>query len=259
MSDNAEDRMKMLSLNRTEMFFPYDEGQDGGDVYLTLTPSEDRTGLFDDMELFDIDREEGEGLAASDKYGGIFDEEIEDAYDEELTNPIKHYIKEMGGVGLLTREGEKEIAIRIEEAKGDMRQIILSFPVTVKELLDAYAGLKTSKLTLRDITSEADDEDETDTEVEIQKQRTFELLEKLKRAHNRSIKSARAEERDLHRAQIRQIISEINLGRRIVDNIICRMKRYVERVERLEAEIASVAKKGVTNGGQGTWAFSGRR
>ena len=39
-------------------------------------------------------------LSDSDKYEEIFDEEIEDAYDEELTNPIKHYIKEMGGVGL---------------------------------------------------------------------------------------------------------------------------------------------------------------
>ena len=82
-----------------------------------------------------------------------------------LTNPIKHYIKEMGGVGLLTREGEKDIAMRIEEAKGEIKQIVLSFPVTVKELLNAYAGLRMSKLNLRDITSEADEEDEADTEV----------------------------------------------------------------------------------------------
>ena len=36
MSDNADDRMKMLSLNRTKTFFPYEEGHEGGEVYLVL-------------------------------------------------------------------------------------------------------------------------------------------------------------------------------------------------------------------------------
>jgi RNA polymerase primary sigma factor len=230
--------MKMLSLNRTTRFFPYDEGQEGGEVYLVIAPgSEERTGFFDDMELFDIDREEEESLSDSDKYGEVFDEGIEDAYDEELTNPIKHYIKEMGGVGLLTREGEREIAVRIEEAKGEIKQIVLSFPVTVKELLNAYAGLRMSKLSLRDITSEADEEDEADMEAEFQKQKTLDLLERLKRAYNQSKKSESAEERSRCRAEVRQIIADIGFGRKILDRIAYRMKRYVDRVEKVEAEI----------------------
>ncbi len=237
MSDNADDRMKMLSLNRAKTFFPYDEGQEGGEVYLVLTPaSEERTGFYDDMELFDIGREEEETLSDSDKYGEAFSEEIEDA-DDELTNPIKHYIKEMGGVGLLTREGEKEIAMRIEKAKGEIKHIILSFPVTVKELLNAYAGLRMSKLNIRDITSEADEEDEADTETEFQKQKILELLERLKNAYNQSRKSESAEERERCRARVKQIIADINFGRKILDRISYRMKRYIERIEKVEGEI----------------------
>jgi RNA polymerase primary sigma factor len=240
MSDNAEDRMKMLSLNRTDMFFLCDESPES-EVYLMLTPVvEERAGFYEDMELFDIGREQEEVLDASDKYVGIFDEEIEDTYDEELTNPIKHYIKEMGGVGLLTREGEKEIAVRMEEAKNEIKEIVLSFPVTIKELLNAYAGLRMSKLSLKDITSEAEDEDEADTEAEFQKQKILELLERLKKIHNQSMKSKSVKERHLCQAQIRQIISEMNIGKNILDRIVFRMKRYVERIEKVEAEIALV-------------------
>ena len=215
MSDNANDRISMLSLNRGRRLFPYDEGQEGGEVYLVLTPSsEDRTGFYDDMELFDIEGEEEESFGGSDKYGEVFDEESEDAYDEELTNPIKHYIKEMGGVGLLTREGEKEIAMRIEEAKGEIKHIVLSVPVTIRELLNTYAGLKMSKLSLRDMLSDADEEDGTDTEADFQKQKTLELLERLKKAYNLSKKSESPEERDRCLAEVRQIMSEINFGRK---------------------------------------------
>ena len=42
MSDNANDRMKMLSLSRTKRFFPYDEGQEGGEVYLVINPEQRR-------------------------------------------------------------------------------------------------------------------------------------------------------------------------------------------------------------------------
>lgn len=239
MSDNADDRMKMLSLNRTKTFFPYDEGQEGGEVYLVLAQNtEDRTGFYDDMDLFDIGRDEEESLSDPDKYGEVFDEEIEDAYDEELTNPIKHYIKEMGGVSLLTREGEKEIAKRIEDAKGEIKHIVLAFPVTAKELLNAYAGLKMSKLSLRDITSEADEEDEADAEVELQKRRTLDLLERLKTACNQSKRSDDTDERERCLAKVREIVSEINFGRRILDRITYRMKRYVERIEKIEADIS---------------------
>lgn len=241
MSDNADDRMKMLSLNRTKTFFPYDEGQEGREVYLVLSQNaEERAGLYDDMEVFDIGRDDEEHLSDPDKYGEVFDDEIEDAYDEELTNPIKHYIKEMGGVSLLTREGEKEIAKRIEEAKGEIKQIILTFPITARELLSAYAGLKTSKLNLRDITSEADEEDEADGEVEFQKQKTFDLLERLKVAYGQSKRAGSAKEKERCMEDVRQIIADINFGRRILDRITYRMKRYVERIERIEADIARI-------------------
>ena len=84
----------------------------------------------------------------------------------------------MGGVGLLTREGEKEIAMRIEEAKGEIKEMLLSFPGTVKELLNVYSSFKQSDLSLAEIASEAEDADEMGEE-DAQRERIIDLLEAL--------------------------------------------------------------------------------
>ena len=98
MSDNADDSMKMLSLRRAEGFFSYEEGQEGGELYLVIgKTSEERAGLFDDMELFGAAVESEVSSRDSDKDEEAFGGGLVDPGDEELTNPIKHYIKEMGG------------------------------------------------------------------------------------------------------------------------------------------------------------------
>jgi RNA polymerase primary sigma factor len=239
MSDNSNERLKVLGLGRAKQFFSYDEGQEPAEICLIITPAgEDQTSFYEDMELFDISKDEGDSPVNGEKYEETFEEGLEGAvYDEELTNPIKHYIKEMGGVSLLTREGEKEIAVRIEEARGEIKEVLMSFPATVKELIDAYAGLKVSELNLRDITSEAEEEEEMEEE-EAQKERIMGLLERLKQCHNRSRKAENEGGRESCRAEMRQIVSEINFGRKVEERVHCTMRRLVERIERVEKEMA---------------------
>ena len=245
MSDNADDRMKMLSLRRAEGFFSYEEGQEGGELYLVIgKTAEERAGLFDDMELFEAAVESEVSSRDSDKDEEAFGEGLVDPGDEELTNPIKHYIKEMGGVGLLTREGEKQIAMRIEDAREEIRQSVLYFPATVEELLNAYAGLKMSKVSIRDITSEADDEDETDTETELQRERTMALLERLKKAHGQVKKASTKREKERRRREMAEIVGEINFSRKLLERITSRMKKFVDRIEKTEAEIERVRQAG---------------
>jgi len=51
------------------------------------------------------------------------------------TDPVRMYMREMGGVELLTRSGEIEIAKRIENGQKDMLQAIASCPSTIAEIL----------------------------------------------------------------------------------------------------------------------------
>ena len=54
------------------------------------------------------------------------------------TDPVRMYMREMGTVELLTREGEIEIAKRIEEGIRDVMGALSQFPGTVQSILDAY-------------------------------------------------------------------------------------------------------------------------
>ena len=168
----------------------------------------------------------------------VLDSAFEEVSDDELVNPIRHYIKEMGGMALLTRSGEKDIARQMEESKEEIKQVMLSFPGTVKELMDALMALKNSRAAVRDITLDADEEEDEDEgmELEFQRERVIALLERLKNADARS-KQSNNGKKDKCRDEVRKIITELNLGRKITEKIILRMKRSVDKVETIEEEI----------------------
>ncbi|HAR94421.1 MAG TPA: RNA polymerase sigma factor RpoD [Deltaproteobacteria bacterium] len=237
MPDDANNRIRMTTLNRPKKYFAYDDSTETNELYLVISRGEEQGNFLDEVDLFDVERESGSPLVDAEKFDGMFEEGIDDVYDEELTNPIKHYIKEMGGVALLTREGEKEIAIRIEEALEDIRAIILSSPLTVKELLKALPLLMASRLQVKDITSDVDEEEEVDSELEYQKTRVLRLLDGLKYQYAQIKKDDIGEDREACAAKIKAIISEISLSRLMTDRITFRMKRLVERIEKAEEEL----------------------
>jgi len=227
--------------DKVKVFFPYEENREEKELYVLISTTDKQESIFDDIELSDIEGGGEIGLADDEGVEEVLDENLECVYDEEPTNPIRHYIREMGGMALLTREGEKEIAIRMEEAKNEIKKIILSFPGTVKELLNALLALKTSKTTVKDITFEVDEEEDVDTELEFHKERVISLLERLKGAYAR-FKGDNNGKRSKYWEKIKTIITEINLGRKIIKKIILRMRRYVERIKRIEREIKKYKK-----------------
>ena len=235
MSDDMDSRMKMLGFNPTRRFFPYDEGREMGEVFLMMAPTgDDQASFCDDMDLFDMDAEGEDSLIRTERYS--FEDGLGSIYDEELTSPIKHYIKEMGSSGLLTREGEKEIAVRIEEAKEEIKNVLLSYPGTVRELLNVYSSLKMSELSLSEIATDAEDEEGMGEEG-AQRERIVRLLEALKQVHNRLKRAENKEEKDRCRAEMRQIVGDIRFSRKLVERIKGRMQTSVERIERVEREI----------------------
>jgi RNA polymerase primary sigma factor len=226
--------------DKAKIFFPSDENQENKEIYLIVKGSDKPENIFDDMELFDLDAETETNLSETERFEEVLNTDIEGVYVDELTNPIRHYIKEMADLALLTREGEKDIAIRMEEAKEEIRKVIVSFPGTVKELLNTLSSLKRSNASMEDIIFGNDDEDETESDMELQKERVVELLEDLKNVYlqfkNNTCNKAK------YRAKIKAIIGEMNLGKKITENIIYRIKNYVEKIHKIESEIENCCK-----------------
>ena len=67
------------------------------------------------------------------------------------TDPVRMYMREMGTVELLTREGEIEIAKRIEEGLGQMQAALSAYPSTVQRILDRYARVAAEEVRMNDL------------------------------------------------------------------------------------------------------------
>ena len=90
------------------------------------------------------------------------------------------YLRKMGSVALLTREGEVEIAKRIEEGENEVLASILSSPIAVREIIDIGERLRAHKIRVKDIVRDAEDEEHEFDEEEADR-RIIRLIDRVKR------------------------------------------------------------------------------
>ncbi len=120
-------------------------------------------GTFNDMGIAVYEHApDAETLLLSDNVAIVTsDDEAEAAAEAALstvdsdfgrtTDPVRMYMREMGSVELLTREGEIEIAKRIEDGLRDMIQAISACPVTIVEIIEAGERIAKEELRVDEI------------------------------------------------------------------------------------------------------------
>ena len=145
----------MAMPEKARRLYPYEENLENKELYTFISRGKSQA-ICSMISIFSISSirkpwTAGESVEPDE----VLEGDLEEVYDDDLINPIRHYIKEMGSMALFTRDGEKEIARQMEEAKEEIKQVILSFPGTVKELLNALMALKKSRAAVKDITVEA--------------------------------------------------------------------------------------------------------
>ncbi len=154
-------------------------------------------GTFNDMGIAVYEHApDAETLLLSDNVATVTsDDEAEAAAEAALstvdsdfgrtTDPVRMYMREMGSVELLTREGEIEIAKRIEDGLKDMIQAISACPVTIAEIIATSDRIRHDEIKIDEIvdglvddneeggttqappsTASEDDEDDEDAEEE---------------------------------------------------------------------------------------------
>src|SRR6202012_6205778 len=102
-----------------------------------------------------------------------------DGYYSKSNDPVRMYLRKMGSVSLLTREGEVEIAKRIETGEHMVLSAILNSPVAVRELIDLGEKPRKHKIRVKDIIRDADDENAEFDEEEADR-RILRLIDKVK-------------------------------------------------------------------------------
>lgn len=106
--------------------------------------------------------EAGEGVVGLDAAPEV----LEPGSLGRSTDPVRQYLREMGNVSLLTREGEVEIAKRIESGLLAVREQLLQQPIALDYVVSLFDRVKADEIRLRDLFAEDDAEPEGEKEEE---------------------------------------------------------------------------------------------
>ncbi len=172
-----------------------------------------------------------------------------DPYTNKSNDPVRMYLRKMGSVSLLTREGEVEIAKRIEEGENKVFEVILNSRVGVAEIIEIGESLKKGKLRTKDVIKDVPDgESDEDTRARVGR-----YIDRVKRFESQNLKlraeldgSKRLGERarKSHRESLEKmrleriaVLREIGLHKKQIDKVVSRIKGYIRRVERAERAI----------------------
>ncbi len=99
---------------------------------------------------------------------------------DKTNDPVRMYLREMGTVPLLSREGEVEIAKRIEHGQKVVLKALSRSPLVVREILNIGDQLKKNLISVRDVVSFNDDE-LTDERLEEKKTAVLEIIESIQK------------------------------------------------------------------------------
>jgi RNA polymerase primary sigma factor len=207
--------------------------------------------MFDEMDIDVMD--DLHGLKVDEEK--ILEKEDEEPDEIEMetlgkaTDPVRMYLREMGSVSLLTREGEVEIAKRIETGKKEVLSVVLNCSMAVKEIVNLGSAIKGGKIEIREVTNEIDEEETNLEEEQAQERRILYLIEKIRRTDeairrtskkkgvSKSAKSKAHAQVKKKQAEILECFRKMNLRDIQIHKIVQKMKQMLMRVERAETEI----------------------
>jgi RNA polymerase primary sigma factor len=272
---------KLISIGKEKGYLTYEELNNT--LPAEMVSSEQIGNLMSmfgemDIEIVDSadgDREQklGETEEAVEEVEEVEEkEEIEEEEKEiDLTpgvlsrtdDPVRLYLKEMGSVSLLSREGEIEIAKRIEEGKNEIASVVFGMPMTIQFVLSLRDDLKNGKISVREIVPVQEEEFEEDAEEverddEELREKTLDALNKVRNASKTLMtlyeKSRHAGQDPARQRRIKGQIKEvrpqlvekmesINLHVVLKDRLVQRVRDVAQEIRAAEREVAQCQRK----------------
>ena len=279
--EKMEEVKQLISLGKEKGFLTYEELNNAlpADV-LSSDQLDHIMMMFGEMDIEVIDPEEA---GRFQRMAVESDEEVEEVeeieeVDEEIVgeerekeidltpgavsrtdDPVRLYLREIGSVPLLSREGEIEIAKRIEEGKKEISNIVFGLPIAIQKVLTFGEELKTDQLPIGDVVSMPEEEFEVVEQDEKElKTKTLELMNQLKnrqrdyvRLVERTKRSARSEKAKKlaqetlkeGRGKVIEKIEAMNLHPRVIEGLIEELRSLADKIIHAEREVTLCKRK----------------
>jgi RNA polymerase primary sigma factor len=259
---------QLIDLGKSKGFLTYEEVNDAlpADVVAADQVEDVMSALGDeDIEIVDAATQvkiapkriaEEEALETKKVPGRAEEHEESDPYYSKSNDPVRMYLRKMGSVSLLTREGEVEIAKRIEQGEHAVLAAILNSPIAVREIVDIGDKLRKHKIRVKDIIRDAEDDDQEFDEEEADR-RIIRLIDKVKRLdkkhqdlnEERKAKTDGSKRKSVDteiestKEELVETLEEMRLNRKTIDKIVLKLKSLIQKVERAEAGATELEKR----------------
>jgi len=263
---------QLIAMGKERGYLLYDEVND------ILPPevhsSEEIDDLLSTFERYGIDvyedlssakaalaADSGDGAepaAKEEPEAGESDLDLSPGTLEKTNDPVRMYLREMGTVPLLTREGEVAIAKRIERGQLLVLKTITRAPLILKELLQVGEDLRNGSRSIKEIV-QFDDEELTEEKIEHKTKETLKQIDKIAKLYLLAMKQAqklekvpRSKKRPFLHARYALARTRVEMSTRVREldfnplekkRLIDKIRQTVERVHFLEREIGKLERR----------------
>ena len=254
-----QDVKRLIDLGRERGYLTYDQVSDMLPAD-TVSPEQldDVMSIFGEMDIEVVDP--NSRMALTGQAEDAPDDEPEEGEVEfdggeadvagKTGDPVRMYLREMGNVSLLSRDGEVEIAKRIEEGEGVVADHALSCAVAIQHVLDLGERLEVGEVRVHEVIKGVEAEGDV-TEEEVHCQHLLEEIAKLRHAageydavrqklRKRNAAAAREEmERQSSRCRTKIVkrLKALGLNRLQIDAMVERLKGELHRIESGKARL----------------------
>ncbi|MBU0651728.1 MAG: RNA polymerase sigma factor RpoD [Proteobacteria bacterium] len=260
---DSDEFKKLITLGEEKGFLTYDDVNDllPSDV-VSSDQIDDIIMLFGEKNIDIIDADKGEKLIVKK----ATEERVESKREDILSllpaigktgDPVKMYLREMGLVSLLSREGEVEIAKVIEEGAQESMEAVFSVNVSLKDVVDIGAQLKSGEIRVKSVVDNLDDEDGI-VEEDMHRERVIKLLDKVtvynakndvirKKLNAKGLSSPERQklkgDLDKNLLNIVKTCRKVRFSKRQIDRMVANLRVYLNEVEQAEETVRRCKKE----------------
>jgi len=264
----------LLAMGRDKGFLTYDEVNDALPADIVSSDQiDDVMSMFGDNDIAIVDEankvklpetkppepEPAATKAAEESEDTPAREEEDDSFSKS-NDPVRMYLRKMGSVSLLTREGEVEIAKRIEDGEKEVLDAVLHSSIAIKEIIQIGDRLRKGKMRVREVIRDAPDEDDETFDEQGRADTVVKLIDKIRRLDrenekveeqldSKAKKPSEGKKKELkdeilrNEEQMAETLSEVKLNKRQIERIIENLKKLIERVEGVELELRQIERR----------------